>query len=67
MNLPRTLFDTDSTLINQLLADQIARYVFGPDAEYQRLLGRDRDVTTALGILDHARTQQDLLRAATKR
>jgi len=67
VNLPRTLFDTDSTLINQLMADQIARYVFGPDAEYQRLLGRDQDVTRALGILDHTRTQQELLRAATKR
>jgi carboxyl-terminal processing protease len=66
-NPTRTLFDADSAVINQLIADQIARYVFGPDAEYQRLLGRDHDVMTALGILEHAHTQQDLLRAATKR
>jgi len=66
-NIPRTLFETDSTLINRLLADQIARYVFGPDTEYRRLLGRDRDVITALGLLDRSRSQQDLLRAAAKR
>lgn len=67
VNLPRTMFDTDSTLMDKLIADQIARYVFGPDAEYQRLLDRDRDVMTALGMLERARTREDLLRAVSKR
>ena len=66
VNLPRPLFDADSVVLNRLMADQITRYVFGPDAEYELLLNRDRDVTTALGILAKAHTQQELLRAAKR-
>jgi carboxyl-terminal processing protease len=66
VNLPRTLFESDAGVIDRLLADQIARYVFGPDVEYERLLTRDRDVTTALGILARSHSQQELLKAAKR-
>ena len=66
VNLPRTLFDADSVVVNRVMADQITRYVFGPDAEYALLINRDPDVTTALGILARARTQQELFRAAKR-
>jgi carboxyl-terminal processing protease len=66
VTIPRSTYDADAAVVNRLLADQIARYVFGPDAEYERLLGRDRDVTTALGLLAKAHTQQDLLREAKR-
>ncbi|HKN65821.1 MAG TPA: S41 family peptidase, partial [Gemmatimonadaceae bacterium] len=66
VSIPRTLFDADSSVVNQLVADQITRYVFGPDAEYERLLHRDPDVSTALGLLARARTQEELLRAAKR-
>ena len=65
--LPRPTFDADWTLIDKLLGDQIARYVFGPDAEFERVMGRDRDITTALGLLDRARTPQELLQAGSSK
>jgi hypothetical protein len=64
--IPHPQYEADSAVIDRLLADQITRYVFGPDAEYERLLGRDRDVTTALDLLARAHTQQDLLREAKR-
>ena len=66
VNIPRPLYDADSTVVDRLVADQITRYVFGPDAEYERLLHRDPDVSTALGLLARARTQEELLRAAKR-
>jgi carboxyl-terminal processing protease len=63
--LPRPVFDGDSTLIDRIVGDQIARYVFGPDAEFERVMRRDRDITTALGMLEKARTPQELIRAGT--
>ncbi|MFL5612133.1 MAG: S41 family peptidase [Gemmatimonadaceae bacterium] len=66
VTIPRPQYEADSTVIDRLLADQITRYVFGPDAEYERLLGRDRDVATALDLLAKARTPQDLLREAKR-
>ena len=65
--LTRPVFDADSTLIDRLVGDQIARYVFGPEAEFERVMSRDRDITTALGILEKARTPQDLLRGGTQK
>jgi carboxyl-terminal processing protease len=66
VNLPRTLYDADSSVVDRLIAGQVTRYVFGPDAEYERLLHRDPDVATALGMLARSRTQQELLRAAKR-
>ncbi|HKW09435.1 MAG TPA: S41 family peptidase [Gemmatimonadaceae bacterium] len=62
INLPRPVFDADSSLIDRLLADQIARYVFGPDTEFDRIVHRDRDITAALDLLDKARTPSELMR-----
>jgi len=64
--IPRTVYDADSSVVDRLVADQITRYVFGPDAEYERLLHRDPDVATALGMLARSRTQEELLRAAKR-
>jgi len=64
INLPRPVYDADAPLIDRLLGDQIARYVFGPEAEFGRIVNRDRDITTALSILEKAHTPQELMRAA---
>jgi hypothetical protein len=66
VSLPRTLYDADSSVVDRLIAGQVTRYVFGPDAEYERLLHRDPDVATALGMLTRSHTQQELLRAAKR-
>ena len=66
VSIPRTVYDVDSSVVNRLVADQITRYVFGPDAEYELLLHRDPDVAAALGMLARSRTQEQLLRAAQR-
>ena len=66
VSIPRTVYDADSAVVDRLVADQITRYVFGPEAEYERLLHRDADVATALGLLARSRTQEELLRAAKR-
>jgi len=66
VNIPRTVYDADSSVVNRLIAEQITRYAFGPDAEYERLLQRDPDVAAALGLLGRARTQEELLRAVKR-
>ena len=66
VTIPRTAFDADARLIDRLMADQIARYVFGPEAEFERSVGRDMDITTAVSLLEKARTPEDLLRAARR-
>ena len=66
VSIPRTIYDADSSVVDRLVADQITRYVFGPEAEYERLLHRDPDVAAALGLLARSHTQEELLRAAKK-
>jgi carboxyl-terminal processing protease len=66
VNLPRSTYDADSTIVDRLIADQVTRYVFGPDVEYQRLLARDPNISTALGILARAHSQEQLLQAAKR-
>lgn len=65
INLPRPLFDADSLLIDRLIGDQVAQYVFGPRAAFERVVARDRDITTALGILEKVHTPEELLRVGT--
>jgi carboxyl-terminal processing protease len=64
--IPRSTFDADSSLIDRLLSDQIARYVFGPQAEFQRSVNRDPNVNAALGLLTRAKTPQELLKAVKR-
>lgn len=66
VSIPRPLYDADSAVVDRVVSDQITRYVFGPDAEYERLLHRDPDVVAALGMLARSRTQAELLRAAKR-
>jgi carboxyl-terminal processing protease len=65
--LDRDVYDGAEPLVTRILGSQIARYVFGPDAEYARALRQDRAMAVALELLNASRSPDDLLnRAATK-
>jgi hypothetical protein len=64
VTIPRATFDADSSLVNRLVGDQIAQYVFGPQAAFVRSVNRDPDIATALRLLSKVRTPQELLRRA---
>jgi hypothetical protein len=59
-----TTYAASTTLIDRALGYEIARYVFGPDAEFQRRVRDDATLTRALTIVRGATTQQELLQRA---
>jgi len=59
-----TMYDAAAPLIDRALGYEIARYVFGPDAEFQRRVRDDATLTRALTIVRGATTQRDLLQRA---
>jgi len=51
-------------LVDRVLGYEITRYVFGPDAEFQRRLRDDATLTRALTVVRGAKTQRELLQRA---
>jgi carboxyl-terminal processing protease len=62
----RTAYDSAETLISRLIGYEVARYVFGPEAEFQRQVKNDRVIAMALELAANARTQRELLARATE-
>jgi carboxyl-terminal processing protease len=65
--LPKTVFDDNARLLDRLIADQIARYVFGPEEEFERSTRFDATIATAVRLLQGASTPQALLKEASGR
>ncbi len=65
--MDRSIFDQYEPVVSQLLAYDIARYVFGPEAEFKRRVANDRAIKTALEISTGSMTQQALLQKALTR
>jgi carboxyl-terminal processing protease len=68
ITIDRAQYDAVSPLVTRLLTYEIARYVFGVQAELRRRLEEDRIVNTARELLNGDVTQRTVLeRAAAKR
>ncbi|MGI9078206.1 MAG: S41 family peptidase [Gemmatimonadaceae bacterium] len=65
--LPRASYDEGGPIVSRLLGFEIARYVFGQEAEFLRRVRYDRAISAALELTRGATTQQELLAAAAKR
>ena len=65
--MDRSIYDQYSGVVSQLLAYDIARYVFGPEAEFKRRVAHDAAIKTSLELSTGATTQQALLRKALAR
>ena len=65
--MDRSIYDEYAPVVTQLLTYDIARYVFGPEAEFKRRVTHDRAIKTALDLATGAATQQVLLRKALTR
>ena len=62
----RAMYDAAAPLVTRILGAQIARYVFGPDAEFARTLRNDRSLAVSLQLLNGVKSERELLdRAAT--
>jgi carboxyl-terminal processing protease len=64
VTMPEETFNKAGTLIDEQLSYEIARYVFGRPAEVRRRGRDDRQLQTALGLLQKAQTPKDLLSTA---
>jgi carboxyl-terminal processing protease len=64
VNMPDETYTKAGTLIDEQLGYEIARYVFGRPAETRRRGRDDRQLQTALGLLQRAQTPKDLLSIA---
>jgi carboxyl-terminal processing protease len=64
IDLADSVFAGAAELLDEQLGDEIARYVFGRQAEIQRQLGRDAQVRAAMAVLGKAKTPAELFALA---
>jgi len=65
VDIPRSVYDDAEPRISRVIGFDIARYVFGSDAEFRRRASVDKALQTALELARGAKTEQDLLRKVT--
>lgn len=65
--MDRSIYEESAPVVSQLLVYDIARYVFGPEAEFKRRVANDRAIKTALELATGVSTQQGLLQKALSR
>jgi carboxyl-terminal processing protease len=66
IKVERITYDSAESLISRLIGYEVARYVLGPQAEFQRQVKNDRVIAMALELAASARTQRELLSKATE-
>lgn len=65
VDIPRAVYDEAEPLVSRVIAFDIARYVFGSEAEFQRRASVDKPLQKALDLARGAKTEGDLLRKVT--
>ena len=65
VDIPRPVYDDAEPLVSRVIAFDIARYVFGSEAEFQRRASVDRPLQKALELARGAKTESDLLKKVT--
>jgi carboxyl-terminal processing protease len=65
--MDRGIYDEYATVVQQLLTYDIARYVFGPEAEFKRRVANDKAIATALELTTGVASQKALLHRASAR
>ena len=64
VDIPRTVYDDAEPLVSRVIGFDIARYVFGSDAEFRRRASVDKALQKAQELAHGAKSEQDLLRRA---
>jgi carboxyl-terminal processing protease len=67
VDIPRMTYDESSHLVSALLAYDIARFVFGPEAEFRRRVADDRVIAVALDLATGVTSEPALLERAAAR
>lgn len=61
VDIPRSTFDDAAPLVSRLFAYEVARYVFGADAEFMRKAADDKVLKAAEQLLGQSHSQADAL------
>ena len=64
IDIPRSVYDDAEPLVSRVIGFDIARYIFGGDAEFRRRASVDKALQKALELANGARSEHDLLRRA---
>jgi len=64
VDIPRAVYDDAEPLVSRVIGFDIARYVFGSDAEFRRRASVDKALQKAQELAHGAKSEQDLLRRA---
>ena len=67
VTVDRQVYDRARPTIERLLATEITRFVFGPDAEFLRSSRDDRAIRAAIEIMNGARDQREVLKRTEDR
>ena len=67
ITVDRAVYDGAAPLVDRVLGLEIARYVFGGDAEFRRTIKDDPAILVALDLLRGAGSQRELLERAARR
>jgi len=62
IDIPRPVYDEAEPLVSRVIGFDIARYIFGGEAEFRRRASVDKALLKALELARGAKTEQDLLR-----
>jgi carboxyl-terminal processing protease len=65
IDIPRSVFDAGEPLVSRLIGYDIARYVFGSEAEFRRRASVDKALQRALQLAHGSPSESELLRKAT--
>jgi len=64
IDIPRSVYEEAEPLVSRVIAFDIARYVFGGDAEFRRRASVDTALQKALELAHGAKNEHDLLKRA---
>jgi hypothetical protein len=67
VDIPRMTYDASAPIVSSLLSYDIARYVFGPEAEFRRRVATDRVIGVGLEMTTGVKSQTALLDRAAAR
>lgn len=65
IDIPRNVYDEAEPLVSHVIGFDIARYVFGSEAEFRRRASVDKPLQKALELAHGTKSEHDLLRKAT--
>jgi carboxyl-terminal processing protease len=65
IDISRSVYDEAEPLVSRMIAFDIARYIFGSEAEFRRRVAIDKPLQKALELARGSTSEKDLLRKAT--